>query len=159
MERSPNLVAALLRTAAAALLIAAPAVAQQHAQATLHVKADGDDVKVAVEIAIDPGWHVYHGPTRADMGSPDAVGTPTVVTLIGEGFTWSAPRFPKPIKEGQEFISPQTFIYEHVGTPVIWLRGTKSAGADVSKLQAKIEGQTCDAGGCLPYGETVAVSG
>lgn len=145
----------------ATFLFAAPsALAQfQHAHATLYARADGDDVKVAVVIEVDGGWHIYHGPTAADMGPPEAVGTPTEITMVGDGFTWSAPRFPKPIKEEQVFGATKTWIYEHVGSPVIWLRGRKGPGADVTKLQAKISGQTCDAGGCLPYNETVAVSG
>lgn len=156
----------LARTAAfaallATFLLAAPAaVAQlQHARATLYARADGDDVKVAIDIEIDPGWHIYHGPTATDMGPPDAVGTPTTITLVGDGFTWSAPRFPKPEKAEQDLGSTKTWIFEHVATPRIWLRGKKGPGADVSKLQAKIDGQTCDAGGCTPYNETVAVTG
>jgi DsbC/DsbD-like thiol-disulfide interchange protein/cytochrome c biogenesis protein CcdA len=170
MDRPRNRVAALfsaivttLAVAAlvvGALFVAAPAAsAQQHAHAKLYARADGDDVKAAVEIAIDPGWHIYHGPTAADMGPPDAVGTPTTVTPVGDGFTWSAPRFPKPMKEEQQFGATKTFIYEHVGTPVLWLRGKKGPGADLSKLQVTIDGLTCDASGCLPYGETVAVAG
>ena len=70
---------ALLATFAAV----APAARAQglHAHATLYARADGDDVKALVEIRIDPSFHLYHGPTAADMGP--IFGTHGSITFLG----------------------------------------------------------------------------
>jgi thiol:disulfide interchange protein DsbD len=136
------------------------AFGQQHARAKLFVRADRDDVKVAVQIQLDPGWHVYHGPTEADLGGPGAVGQPTTVTMEGDGFEWSAPRFPEPEREEQEFGATKTWILEHFGSPVIYLRGRRTnPSADPSSLRARVQGLTCDPAGCVPYKETVQSGG
>jgi cytochrome c biogenesis protein CcdA len=155
----------LLLLASIASLLVAPARAapqglDNHAQATLFVRADGDDVKAAVKITLDAGYHIGHGPTEKDLGGPGAIGQITTITLIGDGFEWSTPRFPEPERENQEFGATKTWLNVHYGAPVIWLRGHKTnATADVSKLQAKLVGLTCNASGCVPYGETVDSAG
>ena len=160
MNRPPIRVAALFCAAAAALFITAPATpAQQHASAKLYVRVDGDDVKAAVQFRLDTGFHLFHGPTAKDMGTEGAAGLPTVIELVGDGFTWSAPRFPEPEREDQSFLGKGIYANVHTGSPVVWFRGTKSKAADPAKLRAKISGQTCDAMGCTLYDETVSSSG
>src|SRR5262245_5820482 len=140
--------------------LAAPsASAQQHAHATLYVRVDGDDVKAAVQFRLDTGFHLFHGPTTKDMGAEGAAGIPTVVEFLGDGFTWSAPRFPEPEREDQSFLGTGVYANVHYGSLTVWFRGTQAKGADASKLQAKISGQTCDPMGCTQYGETVPNSG
>src|SRR5262249_33670111 len=117
------------------------------------------DVKAVVEIQLDPGFHIYHGPTAKEMGPPEAVGTPTTFEFTGEGFEWSAPRFPEPTREEQDFGATKTFIFEHSGTPRVWFRGDKMRAADLSKLWVKVAGLTGAAAGGVPYGETVTNSG
>ncbi len=161
-SRPPRSASRLLAAFVALLLpwfVAPVASAQQHAHASLYVRADGDDVKAAVQFRLDSGFHLFHGPTMQDMGSEGAAGIPTVIEFVGDGFTWSAPRFPEPEKEDQSFLGAGIYANVHAGSLTVWFRGTKTKDADPAKLQAKITGQTCDPMGCTPYGETVASSG
>jgi DsbC/DsbD-like thiol-disulfide interchange protein len=58
-----------LPLAALALALAAPwAPAQYEARSKLYARADGESVRIAIETRINPGWHLYHGPTTADLG-------------------------------------------------------------------------------------------
>jgi cytochrome c biogenesis protein CcdA len=136
------------------------ASAQNRATATLWLRVDGDDVKAAIEVAIDTGYHLGHGPTEADVGGPDAIGTPTTLDLAGDGFDWSDPRFPDPEREAQDFGKTKTWLWVHHGTPVIWLRGRKvAASADPAKIRITLKGQTCDESGCVPYKQIVSDAG
>ncbi len=146
--------------AAAVAVLAPGATAQNRAHAELHVRADGDDVKVAVQITLDAGYDIGHGPTKDDVGGPGAPGLPTILTMVGAGFEWSAPRFPEPEREAVDYLTPKTWLNVHFGSPVIYVRGRKTtASADVAALEVKLTGQTCDPTGCFPYGETVKSSG
>ena len=93
-----------------ALLVASTPFAQRPAKAALYTRAEQGVVRAALEIQLDAGWHIYHGPTQADLGHPKAVGSPTVVTLSGTGIEWSAVRFPEPIKIDQSELVPGAFI-------------------------------------------------
>lgn len=146
------------------LLPAARAQEENHAHATLYARAEGEDVKVAIEVKIERGWHLYHGPTKADLGTPDAVGQPTTVDLKGQGFTWSDIKIEnKPSPEKQDFGdgNPQT-IYEHRGTIVIHARGKSEKNAELASINADVAGLTCkdeEGGICLPYAETLKFKG
>jgi len=162
MSRASRLLAALVAVFLPlflSLVVAPSASAQSRAHAQLYVRVEGDDVKAAVQIRLDTGFHLFHGPTAKEMGSEGVVGVPTTIEFVGDGFTWSAPRFPEPEREDQSFLGAGIYANVHFGTPTIWFRGTKTAGADPAKLQAKINGQTCDPMGCVPYSETVASAG
>ncbi len=134
------------------------------ASAELFARADGSDVRVAVRIEIERGWHVFHGPTDADLGTGPAdfpIGLPTAIELAGADVTWGDWRYPKPKIEHMDFGEPVEANI-HTGTITIWRRGTLTAGADIAKLTADISGQTCkdgDGGVCLPYGEKVEFAG
>lgn len=136
--------------------------AQVHAHGKLYARAEGRDVQVAVDIEIDHGWHVYHGPTAEEMGSPGAVGTPTTVALKGTGFSWSALRFQKPThSEEQDFGPGEKYtIFEHVDRLVIYARGKIEPGVELSTLAADVDGLTCqDSGVCVPYKESLKFAG
>ncbi|MBM4014725.1 MAG: hypothetical protein FJ293_07160 [Planctomycetes bacterium] len=142
--------------AAEAAAAAAPALAafgaDVHALAEFFLRADGDDVRAAVRIAVEPGYHLGHGPTAGDVGGPDAIGAPTTIVVEGAGFEWSAPRFPEPEKEPQEFGALKTWLNVHHGTIVVWLRGRRvDPAADPNALKLAIDGQTCNANGCVPW--------
>jgi thiol:disulfide interchange protein DsbD len=126
--------------------------AEVHALAEFFVRAEGDEVRAAVRIAIEPGYHLGHGPGDSDVGGKDAVGAPTRVRIEGEGFEWGAPRFPEPEREPQEFGALKTWLNVHHGTIVVWLRGRRvDPAADPAALKLSIDGQTCNASGCLPW--------
>jgi len=142
-------------------LTALPAAAQQEAEAALFVRRDGDTVRVAIEVEIARGWHLYHGPTKADIGPPEAIGKPTTVTFLGADVEWEALSFPEPEKVEQDTGLELTWVHEHHGKIVIRATGTAAPGADLAGLRAKIDGVTCsDASGqCISYAETLAPAG
>ncbi len=140
------------------------AQADNMASATLYARSAGQDVRVAVEIEVERQWHIFHGPTDADLSVEPTdlpVGLPTVIDLTSVDATWGDWRYPKPKIEHMDFGEPID-AQIHTGTITIWRRGTLAAGADLSKLSATISGQTCKdgpGGVCLPYDETVVLAG
>ncbi len=141
-------------------LLSTAAFAQNRADTKLWLRVDGDDVKVAVEIVLEPGYHIGHGPTAADVGGPDAAGMPTTLAFAGAGFEWSVPRFPDPEREEQEFGAIKTWLNVHYGSPVVWVRGRRTdAAADPATIELTIRGQTCNAAGCVPYKQKVTSGG
>src|SRR5882672_5317605 len=84
-------------------LLSPSTLAQEHAHSTLYTRVDGRDVRAAVELAIDRGWHAYHGPTRQEMGPEDAIGNPTALKMVGAGVKWGDVRYPKPKRLEQEY--------------------------------------------------------
>src|SRR5262249_15131278 len=83
------------------------------------------------------------------------IGLPTHVTLLGDGFEWSGPRFPTPKRVDEPALN--TYGFEHEGTIVVWWRG-RANGGDLAKLKAQVEGQVCKTQ-CMLFSETVASSG
>jgi cytochrome c biogenesis protein CcdA len=146
------------------LWLSGAATAQNRAQGTLYARAEGTDVKVAIEIKIDRGLHLYHGPTAEDMSPDGALGKPTSADLVGEGFQWSTVRFPKAefVEQKISDDEPVTHIGEHHGTLVLYVRGRMAPGAKLDAVSADLSGSTCEdgAGGqCFPYDEKVTVAG
>ena len=151
---------AVASAVAALALLATGARAQNHADATLHLRVDGDDVKAAIEITLDPGYHIGHGPTAAELGGPDAAGLPTTLKWEGAGFEWSAARFPTPLREEQEFGETKTWLNIHYGPLVLWVRGRRTAdSADPATIKLKLRGQTCNPQGCVQYTQTLTDAG
>ena len=73
----PRTLSRLLPWLALALgLLSTPGLAQGRYEASskLYVRAEGELVRVAIETRINPGWHLYHGPTEADLGDGIPVG-------------------------------------------------------------------------------------
>ena len=145
-------------------LLAGSGNAQNHAEGTLYGRLEGTEARLALEISIERGWHLYHGPTVEDMSPDGATGQPTKIELRGEGFSWGAFEFPVPVEVEQESFEegePPTHIREHHGTIVIRVKGTAKPDASLGTIELIITGQTCeDHGGvCMPYEETLTVSG
>lgn len=145
--------------------LAVPAAAQfgggglgggQKASARLFTRVEGDEIRAAIEVKIERAWHLYHD----DLGHPEAIGQPTVVTFDAAGVEWSPVRFPEPHPYDQSDIaSPGTFINGHEGTIVLYAAGSFS-GAEPEEISVSIKGLTCkDDGACIPYRQTVAAAG
>lgn len=123
------------------------------AEAKLYSRTENGEIRVAIEIEIEDGWHLYH----EELGNPDAIGKPTRVELVGEGVEWSAVLFPEPKKLEQEGLG--SWIYSHEGTIVLYARGEVEAGA-TPEIGAELRGLTCeDMGACVPYSEEVVSLG
>lgn len=139
--------------------LAASPRAQGEAQAELFARRDGNDVRAVVRVAITPGWHLYH----TELGPPDAVGKPTTARFTGEGFEWSEVRFPAPIRLEQPGLGADgrdTWIYGHEGTLLLYAHARAKSGAKLEDVELELKGLTCeDEGSCIPYFETLQISG
>jgi len=131
-----------------------PALDSSMAWATLQTRVTDDQLQVAISIEIEQGWHLYHD----DLGNPDAVGVPTVVTLTGEGLSFSKVRFPEPLKLDQPGLD--SWIYGHEGTIVLFAAARLESGPQAPEVRAFLEGLTCeDLGTCIPYEQDLTDSG
>jgi thiol:disulfide interchange protein DsbD len=112
----------------------------------LFVRAQGSQVKAVLRLAVKPGWHLYHD----DLGNPDAIGLPTVVSLQPENLSWSKVVFPPPHRLEQYGLG--TWINSHSGTILLYAQGVLPPGEDLKPVTAKVTGQTCsDAGACVQF--------
>lgn len=129
---------------------------ENHANAKLYVRHEGSDVRAAIEVDIDFGWHLYH----EDLGFDDAIGIPTSVQLGGAGLSWSDVRFPEPHTYPQTVgrTGQPTSILGHEGTIVLYARGYLWEGATIEDAIAKIDGLTCEEQ-CIPYSDSIAYAG
>ncbi len=133
-----------------------------HAMSKLFVREKDGDFLAAVEVRVEPNYHIYHD----EKGQPDSVGQVTTLKFEGADLNWSRPRFPTPTKLAQPGIGEggrDTWIWGHEGTFVIYARAKKPAaiGAiDAAKIAVDIKGLTCtDAGECVPYEQELENSG
>ncbi|MCZ6596530.1 MAG: protein-disulfide reductase DsbD family protein [Planctomycetota bacterium] len=146
------------------LFFATPVAAQVRQNADAELYARGEEVpapqgrsivRAAIEITIDPGWHLYH----EELGGPDAIGIPTTVELGGEGIEWGPVRFPEPHRYEQPGYGdvPATWILGHEGTIVLFAAGWLAEGAKAEGATVKLSGQTC-AEQCTIYDQKLTVS-
>ena len=137
------------RRITSALLLAwtaSTATAQDPVDATLYTRVEGDTVRAAIELEIEPGWHLYH----TELGHPKAVGRPTKVTLTGEGVSWSGVRFPEPHEFDQSEFGEGVYILGHEDTIVLYAIGRLEEGAEGKDVKADINALVCELS-CIPY--------
>lgn len=153
--------ALLLLATALAWLVPATQAQEMKASSKLYARLEGDVLKVAIEVKVEPSWHLYHGPLDTDIGSEGAVGKPTTVEFDAQGFELEPLHYPEPRKVPQTIGEQRYLAYEHVGTFVLqaWGRRTKP-DAKLADLSATISGLTCvDSGVCIPYDEELELAG
>jgi thiol:disulfide interchange protein DsbD len=142
-------------------LLGARGPGDNKAKGTLYARAESADVQVVLEVRIDRGWHLYHGPTEKDMSPDGAIGKPTVVTLSGGNVSWGQVEFPKPefVEQKLSDDEPATHIGQYHGT--VAFRATGHGGpVELKSIKATIVGLTCvDDGTCVPYEEELTVEG
>lgn len=145
-----------------ALLLAwtLPAQAQDNkASSKLFAREKGDEVQIAIQVRLDPGFHLYHGPTQADAGDEGAGGLPTVVEFDSAGFVFGPIVYPPPHREKVKIGDDEFTSLEHTGTFTLLARGKRNADAQLASIHATIKGLTCDAKGCTPYEEELEFAG
>jgi thiol:disulfide interchange protein DsbD len=139
----------------------------QKASATLWARRAGDELRIALEVRLAEGWHLYHGPTQEDVG-PGSFATPTTLELALEGedgARWSAVVYPAPKRIETDLGEDEPAItFEHEGTIVLRARGAPGPGAgadEVRRVRATVKGLTCstETGLCIPYREELAPAG
>jgi len=131
------------------------------ASSRLFAREKGDEVEIAIEVQVERGWHLYHGPEATDIGTAGAVGKPTVVEFTASGFEIGSVTYPEPRKVPVAIGDLKYTAYEHVGTFVLYARGKKSKpDAKLADFSASITGLTCqESGVCIPYDEELAYGG
>jgi len=142
----------------ALLVPVAPAQASR-AEASLYTRVDGAELKLALVIRIEEGFHLYHH----ELGAPDSVGMPLSVEVKAGGAELEPLVWPEPKRFEQPGLGDDgrdTFILGHEGELVIYGRGKLELGAKDPKVTASLEGLTCEDGGsCFPYREKVESEG
>lgn len=118
----------------------------------------GGELRIAIPITIDEGWHLYHD----EKGPPDAIGKETSVTLEAEGLRFSKVKFPPPEKTPQPGLGDggrDTWIYSHHGRIVLYALGRvdPEAAPGERSLSLEIDGLTCKKA-CLVYRESKEVT-
>lgn len=140
----------------ACLLVAGAAGAKDQTTSTLYARAEGDVVRLALVVEIDPERKLYH----KELGPEDAIGMPTSVDLRVEGegapaVTWSAVRFPQPFRLPQPGLGAggkDTWIWAHRGRMVLYAAGRADRPIDPALIKATVEGLTCGKDHtCIPY--------
>jgi thiol:disulfide interchange protein len=134
---------------------------EMKASSKLFAREKGDEIQIAIEVTVQPTWHLYHGPADADVGSEGAIGKPTVVEFTAPGFEIGALVYPEPKRVPQDIGDLKYTAYEHVGTFALYARGKKTKpDAKLEDLSATIDGLTCvDSGVCIPYSEDLPLKG
>ncbi len=154
-----RLLGAFLPALVALLILPGLAGAQMlKAQAKLYHRVTDAGIEAALEIKMDPTWHLYH----SELGPPDAVGKVTTASFESEGVTFSETWFPEPHRIPQDLgLDEPTWIYVHEGTLTLYAFGEwdDEALAD-AEVFASIDGLTCTdtTGQCVPYGESDLMS-
>lgn len=134
------------------LALATGATAQQHAAAELFTRVEGDLVKGAIRIDIDPEYHLYHD----SFSDPEFVGTVTSFKGLGDQVEWDFWTMPEPAAGFDAFTEK---IYEkHEGTIVVYGVGFW-LGGELDEISVRVAGQTCDAKACTPYDEDLTTNG
>jgi suppressor for copper-sensitivity B len=129
------------------------------AEGTLFARQEGDELRIALRVRVEPGWYLYHD----DLGPEDAVGKPTTVRLSAPGVDFGPARFPEPERFEQEIGArgKPTWIWGHKGELVIYARGELQPGAEppaLDSIEAIIDGLTCEEL-CVPYREELIAEG
>ncbi|MFN7964703.1 MAG: hypothetical protein U0V87_03330 [Acidobacteriota bacterium] len=107
--------------------------------AHLYSRAADGAVRSAIELQIAEGWHLYH----TELGPPDAIGKPTVITMAGNGIEWSPAVFPSPKRLEQPGLGEDgkdTWIWGHEGRVVVRIDGSLTAPATGNDVAASITG-------------------
>ena len=127
--------------------------ASDRVRGTLYVRIDEGSACAVVELVVESGSHIYHGPTRAELGHPDAIGDPTTVSIEGGGVEWGAAHYPEPEPIDQDIGDEirDRWINTHHGTVHLLVEGLVTGEPDPEDVFASIAGQVCDDQGCLPF--------
>ncbi len=134
------------------------------AEARLRFVTDGSQVHAVVEVVVQDGWHLYDGPTKAEMGPNEPIGDPTVLEFLETGpVEWSEPIYPE--SHGYPGLDKDVNDIEVQvleGSMVFTIPGLLDDGADPEDLldvELQIVGQTCNEGSCLGWSQELAFLG
>jgi hypothetical protein len=113
-----------------------------------------------IELAIEPGWVLYHSEVGGDTDERGAgyPGRPLLVRPTGPGMTFSPPRLPEPRRKDDPRL--RNWAWVHEGRIRIYLVADGPGAALSANLRVALSGSTCsDAGVCMRYDETLEPAG
>lgn len=121
---------------------------QELVRGTLWVRVEGDQARAVIELEIEEGFHVYHGPSDSDLGHEDTIAVPTTASLEYGDIEWGRVEFPAPedYDQGQGVIANV-----HHGTLRLLFRGLAGEEPDPADVLARVAGQVCDDSSCIPF--------
>jgi hypothetical protein len=157
MRRSAFLTATL---ALGAALAAAGATLGDPAAGRLYVRPGDAGLRAVIELAIEPGWVLYHSEVGGDLDERGAgyPGRPLLVRPVGTGMTFSPARLPEPRRKEDPQL--RNWAWVHQGRIRIYLVADGPGAAVSANLRVALSGSTCsDAGVCMRYDETLEPSG
>ena len=141
--------------------LAAPREAEADpAAGRLYARPSAAGLRAVVEIAIEPGWVLYHSEVGGDRdehgnGYP---GRPLVVRPMGSGLAFAPAEVPAPHRK----LDPQlgNWAWVHEGRIRIYLAAAGPGARMPADLAVALSGSTCSAEGvCMRYDETLAPEG
>ncbi|MEM9378792.1 MAG: cytochrome c biogenesis protein CcdA [Planctomycetota bacterium] len=111
---------------------------------------DDDVVELVVQVATPEHWHMYHGPTDADMGP--GIGTPTVLEVEGGNVEWESAAHPRPYEyvQSEAELPDAGWLWASEGTFHFGVRGEAYDEFDPDDLTITLTGQSCDPASCVP---------
>jgi thiol:disulfide interchange protein len=125
-----------------------------HAKARLYHRLEGSELRLAVEVRIDAGWHLYH----VELGPKDAVGKPLKIEFEAPGVEFDLPWLPEPHRFEQPGLGDDgqdTWILGFEERLVLYGRGSVEDPAllsDPEDIRVVLKGLTCeDSGSCVPF--------
>jgi suppressor for copper-sensitivity B len=133
-----------------------------HAKARLYHRLEGGQLRLAVEVRVDAGWHLYH----VELGPEDAVGKPLSIEFEAPGAEFDLPWMPAPHRfeqPGLGHAGRDTWILGFDGRMVLYGRAElddPDAVLDPEDIRVLLKGLTCeDSGSCVPFDADVSSQG
>lgn len=112
----------------------------------------GQPFDLAVQLSVQPGWHIYWS-NPGDSGMP-----PAVKWTLPEGFSAGALRFPVPSVHTTDLGGMKLVTYIHEGKPVLLCTITPpaSVAGERVRFEAALDWLVCQEA-CIPERKTVAI--
>lgn len=129
------------------------------ASGSVYSRVEGSELQVALQIRIEPSFHLYHH----ELGASDSVGKPLKVEFESDDVEFDELWWPEPHRYEQKGLGDggrDTFILGHSGKLLLYGHATLDEGVTEPEFKVKLDGLTCEDGGsCFPYFETLETKG
>jgi thiol:disulfide interchange protein len=116
----------------------------------------GHDAWIAVQIILDPEWHIYGNPKGPGPGLPTILS----VSSLPQGVTADNPRFLPAEKLLEPDLGPDEWVWVYRKKTTVYLRLSTPEGLSPEKYQILLHLQLalCRVGVCMPYKTEITAS-
>jgi thiol:disulfide interchange protein len=116
----------------------------------------GHEAWIAVEIILDPGWHIYGNPKGPGTGLP----TTLAVSSLPEGITADHARFLPAEKLLEPDVGPDEWVWVYRKRTTVYLRLSTPVSLSPEKylIQLHLQMALCRVGVCMPYKTDITAS-